>query len=185
MGLLDNGIAGLAKEAGVPESSSKDDGDEYRKPLGTTTFNEFGGNLVDQGVEVELARIESPAGIKRRWGYGRADAPANQAYLYGQLYNADDEQIHGELSFEWENSTGRESEVQDEAQTEDMNTTDRYDRERQLPMPERTSKEQATHNEYLVVKFTPTTDPADITNNYEIAQPNSEVRWVATEYDVS
>lgn len=184
MALFDNGIAG-ALEQGVPGQSRSDDGEEYRKPLGTNSFNQFGATLIDQGVEVELARIESPANIERRWGYGRADAPANQAYLFGQLFNAAGEQIHGELSFEWENSTGRESQVQDEAQTEDMNTTDRYDREKQLPMPERTSKNKATHNQHLVVKFEPTTDPADITNAFEVDAAESEVRWVATEYDVS
>lgn len=189
-GLLGNGglfgaAQGAAEELGMPGSSEADKAETYRKPLGTGTFDSFGATLVDTSTEVELARIESPAEIARRWGYGRADLPDNQAYLYGQLYNADNEQIHGELSFEWENATGRESQVQDEADTQDMNTTDRYDRDKQLPLPERTDKNKATHNQYLVVYFTPSTAESDITNAYAVDAGASEVRWVVTEYDKS
>lgn len=189
-GILGNGglfgaAGGVAEELGMPGSSTADKAETYRKPLGTGSFNSFGATLVDTDTEVELARIESPAEIARRWGYGRADLPDNQAYLYGQLENADNEQIHGELSFEWENATGRETQVEDEASTRDMDTTDRYDRDQQLPMPERTDKNKATHNQYLVVTFTPETAAADITNSYEIDAGASEVRWVVTEYDES
>lgn len=184
MPLLNNGIAGLAKELGVPESSRKDSGEEYRKPLKVGSFDSFGATL-QEGEETELARLETPAGIARRWGYGRADLPDNQGYAYGQLANASGEQIHGTLSYEWENSTGRETQVVDELDSEDMDTSNRYNRDEQVPMPERTDKKRAEQDQFLVVKFTPETPAADITNNYEIDAAASDVRWPTTEYDVS
>ena len=184
MGLLDNGIAGLASELGVPESSRKDEGEEYRKPLKVSSFDSFGATL-QEGEEVELARLESPAGIERRWGYGRADLPDNQGYAYAQLKNADGEQIHGSVSYEWENSTGRETQVVDEVDSEDMDTNNRYNRDEQVPMPERTDKNKASRDQYLVVRFEPETPAADITNDYAIDPDASNVRWPTTEYDVS
>lgn len=184
MGLLDNGIAGLASELGVPESSRKDEGDEYRKPLKVGSFDTFGATLTE-GEQVEIARVESPAGIQRRWGYGRADLPDNQGYAFAQFFNASGEQIHGEISFEWANSTGRETQVVDEVDSEDCDTSDRYNRDQQVPMPERTDKNKATRDQYLVVQFTPDTPAADITNSYEISAAESTVRLPATEYDVS
>lgn len=186
-----NGSGGLfgaasdvAGELGVPGQSRNDAGDEYRKPLKVGSFDTFGASLTE-GEEVELARLESPAGIQRRWGYGRADRPDNQGYAFGQLFNADGEQIHGEISFEWENSTGRETQVVDELDTEDMDTDDRYNRDAQVPMPERTNKNKADRDQFLVVKFTPDTPAADITNDYAIDAGQSTVRLPATEYDVS
>lgn len=184
MALLDNGISGLAKELGVPESSQKDDGEEYRKPLKVGSFDSFGATL-HEGEQSEIARLESPAGIERRWGYGRADLPDNQGYAYGQFFNSSGEQIHGTISYEWENSTGRETQVVDELDSEDMDTSNRYNRDEQVPMPERTNKKKASRDQCLVVKFTPETPAADITNAYEIDPVESDVRFPTTEYDVS
>lgn len=184
-GLLGGGGITDALQAGVPEGTKDDAGDSYRLPMGVADFDSFGATLQSAGETVELARYEVPAGLKRRWGYGRADAEANQGYLYGYLANADDEQIHGKVTYKWENSTGRRSEVNDEAKTQDMDTANRYDREQQRPYPEDTSKKAATQDEYLVVEFTPETAAADITNAYAIDAAASDVRFPTTEYDVA
>lgn len=184
-GLLNGGLAQKAKEAGVPEATKKESGDSYRKPMNVGNFDSFGTSLQGQGEPVELARWEAPAGIARRWGYGRADTDANQGYLFGQFRNASDETINGTVVFKWENSTGRRTQVNDEAETGDMDTPNRYDREQQRPYPEDTDKARATENEYLVVEFVPSTDPADITNNYEIDAAASDARFPTTEYDVA
>lgn len=190
MALFDNGIAGLARELGKPRASVGDAGDEYRKPLNPSSFDEFGATLIE-GEQIELARLRSPAGIKRQWGFGSAEFEANQAYFYGQLYNSGDgtadseEQIHGEVTYMWEGATGRESQVVEELDTRDMDTTNRYDRDEQIPVPEQSNKEYAQQDEYLVVKFKPTTPAADIVNDYAISADFSDVRWVTTEYDTS
>lgn len=182
-GLLGGGgLSQVAKEVGKPQDTAA--AESYRKPMGVTQFDEFGASLVE-GKEVELARWKAPAGIARRWGYGTAEAEANQGYAFGQFYNADDEQIQVQLIFKWENSTGRSSQVVDEANSKDMDTTDRYNRDEQIPMPEDTSKRRAVQDEALLVMAEPLTDPANITNDFAIAAANSEVRFPATEYDVS
>jgi len=187
MGLLDNGIAGVARELGVPESTAKENTVSYRKPISPDDFDSFGSDLQSKGEEVEIARYQIPAGIARRWGYGRADVGAgtNQGFLFGKLQNASGEEIDGQVSFKWENATGREVEVTDEAQTQDMSTSNRYDREQQRPFPERTDKKRAVQDQYLVVTFTPSTAASDITNNYGVDKGKSEARWPTTEYDLS
>lgn len=193
MGLLNGGLLGgnIAEEIGASTEAANDAGDAYRKPLTVNRFDKFGTGTMVQGEPSELARVRTPAGLERRWGYGAANKPENQGYAYGILQNGGDgtvdseEQIHGILSFEWRNSTGRKQEVAEELASEDMDTANRYDREQQPPMPEAQGKERAEQDEYLVVTFTPETDPADVANGYEIVAGFSECRFPTTEYDVS
>lgn len=187
MGLLDGGLLGgnVGKELGVSSEAHRDSGETYSKPLTVSRFDSFGTGTMQQGEEVELARVRSPAGIARRWGFGTAEAAANQGYAYGHFMNANGEAIHGILILKWENSTGRETQVATELATEDMDTSNRYDREQQPPVPEQQGKNKAEQDEHLVVSFEPETDPADITNDYAIDAASSECRIPATEYDVS
>jgi hypothetical protein len=188
MGIFDGGllggggVAGVAEELGKPQDSAQ--ADSYRKPMGVEDFDSFGTTLT-QGKAVELAYWEAPAGIARRFGYGTAMAEANQGYAYGVFQNANGETIHGTVIFKWENSTGRGTQVVDEVDSKDINTTDRYNRDEQVPIPEDTSKKRAEQDERLVVEFEASTDPADITNSYLIDAANSEVRLPTTEYDLS
>jgi hypothetical protein len=194
MGLLDgNGLLGggdggirqLAAEAGIPEDTKNQPGESYRVPMSPDDFDSFGATLQAAGEEVELASWESSPGTARRWGYGRADAPENQGYIYGKMQNSDGEIIHGTLTYKWRNATGRQTEVNDEAKTEDMNTSSRYNRDEQRPYPEDTDKKRAGPFQELVVMFTPSTPAADITNNYAIDRTASEARWPTTEYDLT
>lgn len=175
---------GLAEDLGKPVTGDND-GESYPAHYDVARFDEFGNDSLSQGKTVEIARDEIPAGIARRWGYGRAANPANQGYAYGIFQNASGEQIHGKLVFVWENSTGRETQVVHELDTQDMDTADRYDRETQPPMPEQTDKERAEQDQSMVLLFEARTDPSSITNNYGIDSGNSECRLPATEYDVS
>lgn len=184
-GLLGNGGLSSALETGIPEGSKNESGESYRVPMGVEDFDEFGAGLQAAGDTVELASWEAPPGTARRFGFGRADAPENQGYLYGNLQNAAGEQIHGALTYRWRNSSGRETQVNDEAKTSDMDTANRYDREKQRPYPENTDKKRAEPFQELVVEFTPSTAAADITNDYAIDAATSEVRFPTTEYDVS
>lgn len=186
MSLLNGGLVNqaraLAEDMGQPASGENEE--SYTHPYDPGTFDSFGTDLT-QGQAVELARDQTPAGIARRWGFGSAKHAANQGYLYGIFNNASGEQIHGKLIFQWENSTGRETQVVHEAYTNDMDTSSRYDRDTQPPMPEQVDKNRADQDESLVVLFEAATDPANITNNYGIDAGASECRLPATEYDVS
>jgi hypothetical protein len=184
-GMLGSGGLQNAIETGVPQASKEEAGESYRQPMAPSDFDQFGASLSQAGEEVELASWEAPPGVARRWGFGRADAPENQGYLYGVLNNGDGEEIEGAISFEWRNATGRETQVVDEAKTSDMNTSDRYNRDKQRPMPEQTDKNRASAFQELVVMFTPETPAADITNDYEIDMASSKARWPTTEYDVA
>lgn len=190
-GLLGGGgLASMAEEMGRPASTQKDDGDDYPRNYTTDRFDSFGGALT-HGKPVEIARDMSPAGIARRWGLGSAKQPDNQGFAFGIFQNSGDgtadseEQIHGTLIFQWENSTGRETQVVHEIDTRDIDTADRYDRDQQVPVPEQTDKNKAAQDESLVVLFEAETDPADIVNDYAISQEFSTCRLPATEYDVS
>lgn len=185
LGGSSGGLRQLATEAGVPEQNKSSAGESYRVPMSPDDFDSFGASLQSAGETVELASWESSPGTARRWGFGRADLDANQGYLYGKMMNGDDEIIHGTITFSWRNATGRQTEVNDEAKTTDMNTSNRYDREQQRPYPEDTGKKRAGPFQELVVEFTPSTPAADITNNYAIKQVNSEARWPTTEYDLT
>lgn len=189
MGLLDNGLLGgagkLASEMGKTTEAASNSGDSYRFPLSVDDFDSFGNDSLTQGEEAEIARLRTPAGLERRWGFGSAEHEANQGYAYGTFQNASGEAIHGKVTLMWENSTGRQTEVTEELASKDMDTADRYNRDAQPPVPEAQDKEKAQQDEYLVVTFTPSTDPAGITNNYGIAAGSSETRLPTTEYDVS
>lgn len=183
-GLL-GGASKVAEEMGKPTEAADGDAESYRKPFSVGSFDQFGNDSLTQGEEVELARVRTPAGLERRWGFGRADQAENQGYAYGHFNNADGEAIHGRIGLQWENSTGRRTEVTEELDTRDMDTQDRYNRDAQPPVPEAQDKERAEQDEHLIVTFEPETDPADITNNYGVAAGASECRLPATEYDVS
>jgi len=191
MGLLDGGgIIGnasqVAQELGQPtDSKTNQQGESYRLPLGVADFDSFGIDSMSPGEEAELARVRTPAGLERRWGFGRADLDRNQGYAYGVLKNASGETIHGRVGLHWENSTGRSTQVQAEVDSRDMNTSSRTDRDNQPPVPEAQDKNMAEQDASLVVTFTPITDPADIANSYSIDAGSSECRLPATEYDVS
>lgn len=184
------GLASVAEEMGRPVSTQQDQGDDYPRNYTPARFDEFGGSLT-QGKAVEIARDMSPAGIKRRWGLGSAKQPDNQGFAFGVFKNSGDgtadseEQIHGTLIFQWENSTGRETQVVHEIDTRDIDTTDRYNRDMQVPVPEQTDKKKASQDESLVLLFEAETDPADIVNDYAISQEFSTCRLPSTEYDVS
>lgn len=182
-GLL--GGVSLGDELGQSNEAATSDAEAYRKPLTVSRFDSFGAASLQEGDETELARVQTPAGLERRWGYGAADKPDNQGYAYGHFKNANDEQIHGIISLKWENSTGRRQEVSEELASEDMATSDRYNRDSQPPVPEAQGKEKAQQDEHLVVTFTPETDPANITNDYAIDASASECRLPVTEYDVT
>lgn len=182
------GLSDLANDLGKPKESAAND--SYPAHYNVQRFDSFGGDL-KQGQAVEVARDTVPAGIERRFGFGKADAPDNQGYQYGIFQNSGDgtadseEQIHGKLIYMWESSTGRETQVIHEESTQDMDTTDRYNRDSQPPLPEQRDKNKAEQDESLVVLFEATTDPADVVNNYAISADFSECRLPATEYDVS
>lgn len=180
--LGDGGLADMANDLGKPKESTAKD--SYPAHYNPERFDSFGGD-VKQGQAVEIARDTVPAGIERRWGFGKADAPHNQGYQYAVFNNASGEQIHGKLIYTWESSTGRETQVVHEEATQDLDTADRYDRDTQPPLPEQRDKNRAEQDESLVVLFEATTDPANITNNYGIDATESECRLPATEYDVS
>jgi hypothetical protein len=183
-GLL-GGASQIAEEMGKPTDAANQQAESYRNPLSVASFDSFGNGSLNEGEEVELARLRTPAGLERRWGYGRADQPDNQGYAYGHFRNASDESIHGKVSLQWENSTGRRTEVTEEVSSKDMDTADRYNRDAQPPVPEAQDKEKANQDEYLIVTFEPITDPANITNNYGIDAAASECRLPTTEYDIS
>lgn len=178
------GLNQVASELGRPQSTTEDPADDYPHNYTPSRFDTFGGAL-REGREVEIARDVVPAGIERRWGLGSAEAPENQGYAFGQFQNADGEQIHGILTFKWENSTGRESQVVHEIDTRDIDTTDRYNRDQQVPFPEQTQKNRASQDEKMVVTFEAETPEADVTNDYALDAASCDFRLPATEYDVS
>jgi len=172
-------------DLGKPESGDSDQLTSYRKPLGVSNFDSFGASSLVQGETREIARVRIPAGLQRRWGFGSAEYEANQGYAYGKLKNSSDEQIHGVLTFKWENATGRESQVVEEVDSQDISTPNRYDREQQRPFPEQTDKNKAAQDQFLVIEFTPTTPTGDITNSYAVDSAASELRVPTTEYEVA
>lgn len=176
------GLSDLADDLGKPKESARND--SYPAHYNVQRFDSFGATL-QEGEAVELARDTIPAGIERRWGFGAAKHSDNQGYQYGVFQNAAGEQIHGKLIYTWESSTGRQTQVVHEESTADMDTTDRYNRDEQPPMPEQRDKNTAEQDESLVVLFEATTPAADITNTYAIDAGTSECRLPATEYDVS
>lgn len=181
-GLL-GGSGGIAEELGVPQSTNDDPADPYEAPLSPTRFDQFGATL-SEGRSVEIARVEIPPETERRWGFGTAKNEANQGWLFGQFNNADGEQIHGKLIFKWVNATGRNEQVIAEVDTKDIDTTERYNRDQQKPMPEATDKRKAQAFQYLTVEFEAETPPADITNDYAVDLSQSDGRFPTTEYDL-
>jgi len=182
-GLFGGGLAGMADDLGKPQSGDSAT-ESFGTPFGVDEFDSFGGQLVE-GQFQEIARYRVPAGTEHRWGFGTAKRPENQGYAFGQLYNANDEQLHGKISLRWENATGRETEVATEVDSKDIDTPNRYDREQQKPIPEQTDKNKARQDQYLVVEFKASTPAADIINDYEVDAAASDVRIPTTEYDVA
>jgi len=179
MGLLDGGLmnlgGNLADELG--KSSSAAGSDTYGKPFAPETFDTFGGP-VRAGKEVEIGRYRAPAGTEVRWGEGTAKNATNQGFAWAQIRDDTDIPVYGRLIFKWANSTGRSTRVVEEIDSADIDTADRYNRDKQKPFPEKTDKPAAEQDQFLVLTFVADADAT-------ISEANTSCRFPATEYDVS
>ena len=148
----------------------------FNREFSVSDFDSFGGD-VTSGKFTEVARFQVPADTEYSWGYGRADAPENQGYLYVDLQNGTPAAVEGTIRFVVESSTGRKTEVVADYDTERLDAS-KTNREQQVPFPEQIGSAVATQDAYLVIKMDPSADDT-------ISSANSDVIIPATEYDLS
>ena len=174
-GLGNGGVAGqLADTLGQdPDSASRN---SFNRDFNVGNFDSFGGDVTDSKY-VEIARFRVPSSTEYAWGYGSANAPENQGYLYVDLRDDTDSAIEGTFRLELASATGRDTTVVADFDTEKLDAS-KTDRTQQVPLPEQVSDPLASEDSFLVIKFNP-----NAAGNVD--ETNSEVIVPVTEYDLS
>lgn len=160
-------VTGMADQEQAPS---------FSRDFQTGSFDSFGGD-VTSGKMTEIARFQVPSDTKYSWGYGSADKPENQGYLYVDLRDGSSNAVDGVIQLVVESSTTRETEVVKEIDTERLDAS-KTDRQQQVALPEQISNALATEDAYLVVNLDPSADDT-------VDETNSEVILPVTEYDLS
>jgi hypothetical protein len=158
----------------------------FSRDFNVSNFDSFGGELT-AGKYVEIGRFTVPAETEYSWGYGRANNPENQGYLYvdleatGSGSGNDGDAIEGNIRFMVESATGRKTEVVADFDTEKLDAS-KSDRGKQVPLPEQVGSSIATEDSHLVIEF----DPVSANDGYDVdSSGDSEVIIPVTEYDLS
>jgi hypothetical protein len=174
MGIFDN-VGQVAETLGQdPDSAGAN---SFKRDFNINNFDSWGGD-VTAGKYTEIGRFRIPSSTEYSWGYGSANAPTNQGYLYADLYDDAGNEVEGTIRFTIQSATGRQEIVVADFDTEKLDAS-KSNREQQVPFPEQVSTPKASEDSYLVVKF----DPA---SNVTLDDgSNSEVILPVTEYDLS
>lgn len=167
----------LGDVTGKPNQSES--ADAFSREFNVGDFDTFGGD-VTAGKYIEIARFKVPADTEYSWGYGKASAPENQGYLYVDLQSGTPNPVEGTLRFTVESSTGRNTQVVADFDTERLEAS-KTNREKQVPLPEQVSSALATEDAFLVIQLNAAPGNTDQT----VDDGESEVIIPATEYDYS
>lgn len=177
MGLLGNNLP-VAKEAArvMGKSEESADRDSFNRDFGTANFDTFGGDT-QVGKQIEIGRFTVPASTEYAWGYGSADNPANQGYLYVKIMSDAGNQVHGKLTLVQESPTERGQTVVASFDTERLDAS-KSDSQLQVPLPEQISKPLVTQDSSLALYFNANTAET-------IDETATDVIFPVTEYDLS
>lgn len=159
-------------------ASNGQQGVAFAKDFNVSDFDSFGGSTT-KGKFTEIARFKVPASTKYAWGYGAANNPDNQGYIYVDLQTSDEDEVEGTLQLVVQSATTRETEVVKELDTSRLDES-KTDRKQMVPLPEQVGSALATQDSYLVLKLDPATSDTDVDDG-----TNSEVIIPVTEYDLS
>ena len=164
----------LSEVLGKPAESAGRN--SFNRELNVDNFDSFGGD-VTAGKFTEIARFRVPSDTEYAWGYGSAKNPDNQGRLFINLQNATPAEVEGTIRFTVESSTGRNTEVVSDFDTERLDAS-KTDRTQMVALPEQIGSALATEDAYLVVQMNPNASDT-------IDAGNSDVIIPVTEYDLS
>jgi hypothetical protein len=167
----------LGDITGKPNQS--EEAESFSREFNVGDFDEFGGDITP-GKYIEVARFRVPSDTEYSWGYGKASAPENQGYFYVDLQSGTPNPVNGTIRFIVESSTGRNTEVVADYDTERLDAS-KTNRNKQVPFPEQVSSALATEDAFLIVKL----DASSSNTDQNVDSSNSEVIIPATEYDLS
>lgn len=176
MGLFDS-LQGEASEVlGKPSGAASRN--SFSREFNVGDFDEFGGD-VTAGKYVEISRFRVPANTEYSWGYGSAANAENQGYLYVDLRNnaTTPAKVEGTIRFTVESSTGRNTEVVADFDTERLDAT-KSDRGSMVPFPEQVGSAVASEDAYMTIRMSPNVSDTIVAGNSDVIIP-------ATEYDLS
>lgn len=175
--LLSGGLSSQVEEASKVLGKGKESVAQksFNRDFNTGDFDSFGGD-VESGKFNEIARFQIPASTEYSWGYGSAENPQNQGYLYVDLQNSTPSAIEGTIRFELESATGRNSQVVADFDTTRLDAS-KTDKQLMVPFPEQVSHPKVEKDQHLAIYL-----DADSTDTVDSGQ--SEVIVPVTEYDL-
>lgn len=148
----------------------------FNKDFNAGDFDSFGGD-VQADKWVEIGRFTVPASTEYSWGYGSANNPENQGYLYVDLQNSTPAAVEGTIRFLQRSATGRNSEVIADFDTTRLDAS-KSDKALMVPFPEQVNHDLVTQDSHLTVELN-----ANANDTVDAAE--SEVILPVTEYDLT
>ncbi len=169
------GGGGIDKITGEPQDDS---GTPVKRELNTDDFDTFGGS-VEPGKETEIATLKVDSDVKMRWGYGSANNPENQGFLYVDLQSGTPNPVEGQIAFYVESATRRTSHFVTSYDTERLDAS-KTDKTNMVPLPLQKAY-RASEDSYLVIYL----NAASSNTDQSVDESQSDVIIPATEYDLS
>ena len=180
MSLLNNATDEAARVLGKGKQAASRRA--FDRDFGTDDFHEFDGET-QPGKNVQIGKFTVPASTEYSWGYGSAENPENQGYLYVDIQldtsgdGAADTQASGSIMFAQESPTGRGYEVVAEYDLSRLDAS-KSDRNQMVAVPEQVSPDLVTKDSHLTVYV-------NANEAGQVMADASDVIMPVTEYDLS
>lgn len=150
----------------------------FNRDFNPSDFDSFGGDT-QPGKYIEIASFTVPASTEYAYGYGSAENPENQGYLYVDLQTSTPSAVDGTIRLAMESPTGRNTEVVADYDTTRLDAS-KSDKAQMVPLPEQVSAPLVTQDSSLVLYFN---DAGGASST--ISQADSDMILPMTEYDLS
>ena len=148
---------------------------KFRRFLREKHVNELGDTIdATTGDFTKVAQFTVPAQERYRWGYGAAQNPENQGYIYVDLRDdtADAAEIDGSVRIQQRDAQEREVRTVEELEIAQLRAS-KSDRSQMIPLPEQVQQPKVGRDSKLALSIDPDSDTTVDWTNSEVILPTA------------
>lgn len=146
---------------------------KFRRFLREKHVNELGDTIdVTEGDFTKVAQFTVPAQERYRWGYGAAENPENQGYIYVDLQNSTPNEIDGSIRIQQRDAQEREVRTVEELEIAQLRAS-KSDRSQMIPLPEQVQQPKVGRDSKLALSVDPDADDTVDWTESEVILPTA------------